>query len=164
MHTLTKVVAFAVGLTIPGCAMAQSHPQPLGVWDSEGDFAGTWNGGGGFIRTIDGKLMALPFQADKIPEGVIQYVHTQPNCTGPAYIRRDLTETMLSGAVLDSTIYYPGPRMTVTQVSIEFAKPDGTSVCSAISQVPIEVGPILTARLPTLHPPFCISPTRTACR
>jgi hypothetical protein len=165
MRTIVKLMAFTAGLGMSAAvAMAQSHPQAFGVWDSEGTFAGTWNGGGGFITTIDGNLMALPFQADKIPDGGIELVYTQPNCAGTAYIQHDMTETMLSGAVLDGTIYYPGPRMTVTQASIGFERTGVPNECSAISQVPVEVGPIMTARLPTFHLPFCVSPTRKECR
>jgi hypothetical protein len=159
MRTIVKLVAFTAGLGMSAAAaMAQSHPQALGVWDSQGDFVGNFLSEGAFQTVIDGKIMGRPFLWNKIPEGG-QFVYTQPNCTGTRYIQFD--QPLKEGFVLDNTIYYPGPRMTVTQASIGF-EPSGS--CSAISQVPVEVGPVLTARLPTYHPPFCISPTRKECR
>ena len=112
---------------------------------------------------IDGHLLAIPVSWDRIQSGFVEFVYTQANCAGQAYIQND--QLVKGGAVLDDTVYFPGPRIgKVTQVSIGFEKADGTITCSAISQVPVEVGPIKTARLPTFQPPFCVSPTRKECR
>ena len=158
---MLKTIAGAAVLLASVSAYAADHPQPLGVWDSEGMFVGNYVSDSAFEALIKGMPMLLPYSWHGFTEG-LEIVYTQPNCAGQGYLSHDAP--ILSGGILSGQIYYPGPRITVTQASIGFEKPGGQSACSAISAVPVVVGPILTTPLPVFHPPFCVSPHAIRCQ
>jgi hypothetical protein len=102
---MLKTIAGAAVLLVSVSAYAADHPQPLGVWDSEGTLMGNYLSEGAFETVINGTRLGLPFLWNKIPEG-LELVYTQPNCQGQGYIQFD--QPLKPGGVLDGTIYYPG--------------------------------------------------------
>jgi hypothetical protein len=161
---VSKSLTFALILASTP-ALAQQHPQALGVWDHTGQFVGDYVWRGGFssaLLTYNDETALFPFDYAGLRQGAAtQLYYTTANCSGTPYI--DASDQPPFGFLDNNTYYFPSPgAQFITPVSRFVGAPP---VCAPYSLGEIYAAPAQSVTYPAnkFTPPFCVSASKVKC-
>jgi hypothetical protein len=154
---LKRTAAAAVFLA---SVSAHAQPEPLGVWDSRGQFVGNLVGQDRVELEIAGRSFAVSIQPIGPSEGA-ELLYATEDCSGSPYL--DASTLPIPGYIIKGVIIYPGPLTTIEAKATGGYNSLGQFGCSPWDHGTRTVATEQTAARPVWTPPFCVSATKVRC-